>query len=238
MEALTETSLVGRPSWLFDWHSDGLVYAWFPSEGNYNLDDVTTAYILGVPCTPNLAPRDYDEWQLLPGNVFPDNPNTISINRIRPITYHGAIEYRTIESRAWRFPPAYRRVITDANPSLATAIQPLAQEGRQVGTSQPQKRARTTTELAYGLRSKTGSQASQLHNQLTEGKEAHKETAEVEGADSLPTPATQPPMEQVCARFRNFCEARIVDYLYHAQVVRIFDLASRQAAHRLLSYQE
>lgn len=52
-------------------------------EGNFNLEDVTLAYILGVACTPNMGPRDPDDWQFFGGKVPADvDVNDLIASRI------------------------------------------------------------------------------------------------------------------------------------------------------------
>ncbi|KAK9218815.1 hypothetical protein WN943_007453 [Citrus x changshan-huyou] len=36
-----DSTLIGRPSWLFDWHKDNKCGVWFTSGGNHTIDDVS-----------------------------------------------------------------------------------------------------------------------------------------------------------------------------------------------------
>lgn len=103
MEKLNFVS-TGRASWLFDWHDDATAYAWFVAKGNYDLDDVAVAYILGVACTPKLGPRDCGEWQYCLANAFPAQMNLVGFERAREIAYYVAIKKRVIESEPWTIP--------------------------------------------------------------------------------------------------------------------------------------
>ncbi|QED42882.1 ORF1 [Panax cryptic virus 1] len=94
------TTTMGRPCWLFDWHDNNNVCAWFPRQDNYNDNDVTLAYIIGVACTPKLGPRDTDEWQFALNAQFPNAQNLTDADRIRPRIFHGSYEVKTIESEA------------------------------------------------------------------------------------------------------------------------------------------
>nr|CEJ95597.2 coat protein [Pittosporum cryptic virus-1] len=99
------THTTGRPCWLFDWHDNNVVCAWFPRDQNYNDDDVALAYVTGVACTPKLAPRDVDDWQYVPSNYH--HPSNIhSINRLESRRFYGSYEVRTIEDQAdYLLPP-------------------------------------------------------------------------------------------------------------------------------------
>ncbi|CAH1414356.1 unnamed protein product [Lactuca virosa] len=87
----------GRPWWLFDWHSDNRVCSWFPPEDNYNLEDLTLAFILGTACTPNLGVRDVDDWQFFAEGIVPQNPNPMNYNRVIDRRFYGSYEVRTME---------------------------------------------------------------------------------------------------------------------------------------------
>lgn len=87
---------LGRPSWLFDWHEEKRCCAWFPPEGNYTMDDVTIAYIVGAACTPHLGPRDVDDWQT---GTLPENVHPFYYERVVGRGFYGAYEVRTIEQR-------------------------------------------------------------------------------------------------------------------------------------------
>lgn len=93
------TDTIGRPCWLFDWHTDNRCCAWFPAEGNYTMDDVTLAYIVGVACTPNMAPVDVDDWQSFPNRVVPHNIRAEVYPRITNRRFTGAYEVRTLATR-------------------------------------------------------------------------------------------------------------------------------------------
>ncbi|KAK7310663.1 hypothetical protein RJT34_08299 [Clitoria ternatea] len=89
----------GRPCWLFDWHEEKKVCAWFHPEGNFDYGDVTLNYILGIPCTPNLGPRDVDDWQLkhFSFRVTPDNVIVESLQRLTVRRFQGCYDVRTLE---------------------------------------------------------------------------------------------------------------------------------------------
>lgn len=93
------TDTTGRPCWLFDWHDEDVCCAWFPFEGNFSMDDVTIAYIIGVACTPNLGPRDIDDWQTFPGNTLPSAIDQKQYKRVVEPRFHGAYQHRTIATQ-------------------------------------------------------------------------------------------------------------------------------------------
>ncbi|UVK78301.1 MAG: coat protein 1 [Plant associated deltapartitivirus 1] len=96
------TSNLGRPAWLFDYR-DGNAFAWFPFEPNYTRLDLVAPFILGIPCTPRLGPRDVDEYQIFTNNLPPETgvtaprPNPSDYQRITERKFYGNAEYRTIE---------------------------------------------------------------------------------------------------------------------------------------------
>lgn len=94
---------LGRPMWLLDWRLNQ-AYAWFPQEGHFSKEDLVAAQILGIPCTPRLAPRDVDDWQFFPGNILPATINATQYHRLTPRRFYGAAEYRTIAHRVWHLP--------------------------------------------------------------------------------------------------------------------------------------
>lgn len=90
--ATLTTETVGRPVWLFDWHLDNDGCAWFPKKDNYDLEDVSYAYLIGVACTPHLGPQDMDDWQTVPNET---NVNQLDLNafrRIQPRRFFGDYE--------------------------------------------------------------------------------------------------------------------------------------------------
>nr|DAD54822.1 TPA_asm: coat protein [Quinoa-associated deltapartitivirus 1] len=87
---------LGRPTWLLDWHQ-GSAYAWFPQEGNYTREDLIVPYILGIPLTPRLAPRDTDSWQSFPGGALPANIDVNDYERVDTRAFYGSAEYRTLQ---------------------------------------------------------------------------------------------------------------------------------------------
>lgn len=234
MDELSETTL-GRPSWLFDVH-DSLAYAWFPAEGNYNMEDVALAFIVGTACTPKLGPRDYDEWQLPPGNVRPNRLRDLNLQRIRPISYHGHIEYRCFESRDQRLPDAYMNCLTLSARHAGTTSTAQA-------TSQPSKRQR----LQLGPSVK-GKQPAESSRRLRSGAQtaSREPTPEDEHeAESQAIAQTDVEPVQLTTQVGDliyqidvpvFHEVRIVDYIYHARLFNKTDLKSRIAAHRSIIY--
>jgi len=67
----------GTPAWLFDYvknnpNEDAALYAWFPSEGNYNSEDLVLAFIIGCACSPRIGPVEIGEWQWFPRNSGPN----------------------------------------------------------------------------------------------------------------------------------------------------------------------
>lgn len=91
----------GRPSWLFDFQNTSAVYAWFPAEGNYTLDDVIIPYILGVKITDLMGPKDTDDWQQYANNVRPTQMVvTAATPRVNAREFNGSSEHRRVESRS------------------------------------------------------------------------------------------------------------------------------------------
>lgn len=121
---------LGRPMWLLDWRlNQG--YAWFPQEGHFAKEDLVAAQILGIPCTPRLAPRDVDDWQFFPGNVLPQNLNANHFARAIPRRFYGAAEYRTLSHRIWT-PPF--DLITATAPAGSKRPMPETPSGRTSGS--------------------------------------------------------------------------------------------------------
>lgn len=90
------TDALGRPFWLFDWHDDQ-AFAWFPSEENYNLEDVNLAFIIGVSCTPLMASRDEDVPRQYPYNLPVPVETLVTPSRIRDKRFHSMFDVRVIE---------------------------------------------------------------------------------------------------------------------------------------------
>ncbi|ALT00591.1 capsid protein [Sinapis alba cryptic virus 1] len=134
------TNVLGRPSWLFDWHDDDRVCAWFPMEGNFTMDDVTMAYILGVACTPKLAPCDVDDWQYFPNDVVPANLDPYAFLRLTNRRFHGGYEIRTLDAANM---PGQTGTTTDSRkrprPGESTSAPALPQ------TSEPQTQMQVDT---------------------------------------------------------------------------------------------
>nr|AVV48359.1 putative coat protein [Pepper cryptic virus 1]QEO60281.1 putative coat protein [Pepper cryptic virus 1]QEO60283.1 putative coat protein [Pepper cryptic virus 1]QEO60285.1 putative coat protein [Pepper cryptic virus 1]BEU86401.1 putative coat protein [Pepper cryptic virus 1] len=98
------TNTIGRPCWLFDWHDNVQVCAWFPREANFNSQDVTAAYIIGVACTPKLGPSDDDAWKYYASlNSVPTFTPTEP--RLTNRRSYGAYEVRTRETENNYFLP-------------------------------------------------------------------------------------------------------------------------------------
>ena len=235
MEALSETS-TGRPSWLFDWHDDGLAYAWFPSEANYTFDDVTIAYILGVACTPKLAPRDYDEWQIMPGNIAPANPDYSQFQRARPLTYRGAVEIRVFERNITSVPDSYKPYF--AVRQRTTPVQPPPQIP---ATSQPiSMRTRTQSKGGTSKKRKEALEQTSAIGQESSGSAQEAEVNQPDPTAAVPNPVTDIIISPVNYEiiFPDFNEVRIIDYLYHARVVKHIDDYSRHAAFNMLTHIE
>ncbi|KAH9754437.1 hypothetical protein KPL71_015443 [Citrus sinensis] len=73
-------------------------YDQFPSEGNYTVDDVSLAYIVGAACSPNLGPCDeMDDWKPFPDGILPEEITTSDDERVVYICFREASEVRTIE---------------------------------------------------------------------------------------------------------------------------------------------
>ncbi|QED42861.1 ORF1 [Amaranthus cryptic virus 2] len=100
---LTSDTL-GRPMWLLDWNRDA-AYAWFPEEGNYTREDLIAPYIIGIPITPRLAPRDVDAWQPFETGNLPNRINVLNYRRVDPRQFFGAAEYTTLQHERYDATP-------------------------------------------------------------------------------------------------------------------------------------
>mgnify|MGYP000817820944 CR=1 FL=1 len=240
----------GRPFWLFDWHRTGHAYAWFPAENNYDMRDVTVAYIVGVACTPKLGPRDIDDWQHFPGNIIPEHPRAEDHVRVRPVAYHGAVEVRTIDVQQWTAPPEVMSLIQVTLPPAAAQQQqqqqPAAQAqpapARQQPPAQPQQQEQGL--IRYNLRQgfkrrRTDPSTSNDNDMPVEDIEEppqpeqgedpiHPEEEAAPPVEPQPDPAPAEPIITM-NRVRRF---RIITYCYYRQVTDNEDLHSRLAALR------
>lgn len=102
VDSLSHDTL-GRPMWLLDWRKNQ-AYTWFPEEGNFTREDLIAAHILGIPCSPRLGPRDFDDWQFFPGGALPANHENLEYQRSTNRNFYGAAEYRTIVTDRYTFP--------------------------------------------------------------------------------------------------------------------------------------
>nr|UEE94749.1 coat protein [Medicago sativa deltapartitivirus 1]UJQ88541.1 MAG: coat protein [Medicago sativa deltapartitivirus 1]UJQ88543.1 MAG: coat protein [Medicago sativa deltapartitivirus 1]USJ75195.1 capsid protein [Medicago sativa deltapartitivirus 1] len=91
---------VGRPVWLFDWHSQSNCCAWFPRKDNFDSEDVTYAFILGESCTPRQAIQDIDDWQPLPASADLDRIDPTVYRRVKPRQYFGNYEVESYKPYA------------------------------------------------------------------------------------------------------------------------------------------
>lgn len=168
---------MGRPCWLFDWHTDNGVYSWFHREGNYDLEDVSLAYILGTSCTPNLGYKDVDDWQYFAEGIVPQNPNPLDYDRIVERGFYGSCEVRTME--------------IEADFSLSAAFTP----DNRTKVSTAAKRSKGLTEPAIAITSGE-----------TSNEPAHED-------------------EPLMPRYK------LIDWVYHHQVVLKMDRHTRSRAH-------
>ena len=141
-------SALGRPGWLFDYRYDQ-AYAWFPMDSNYTREDLIAPHILGIPCTPRLGIRDFDEEQICEGNDISVLLEPDLLERATPRKTFGAAEYRTIEH--------YVRTIQFD--SLLPRTAPTA--------ARPPKRTRVVNQLLITERGETAEAASQA-DEITE----------------------------------------------------------------------
>jgi len=92
------TDTLGIPGWLFDWHQVGAqqqAYAWFPSEGNYSMEDLIAPHIIGEALTPLMGPCDIDDWQYFPNFIRPANVPWQNMERVSARRFRGSAEVRT-----------------------------------------------------------------------------------------------------------------------------------------------
>ncbi|KAK9215319.1 hypothetical protein WN944_007324 [Citrus x changshan-huyou] len=87
-----------QPSLLFGWHEDNKCCVWCPSEGNYTIDDVSLAYIVGAAFSPNLGPCDVmDDWKPSPDGILLEEITTSDDACVVYRCFREASEVRTIE---------------------------------------------------------------------------------------------------------------------------------------------
>ncbi|QBC66122.1 coat protein [Cucumis melo cryptic virus] len=250
----------GRPFWLFDWHSSGHAYAWFPTENNYDMRDVTVAYVLGVACTPKLGPRDIDEWQYFPANVLPREIRASDYARERQVAYHGAVEVTTIQTQSWSIPQGVRDAIEvilpprqglPAPPAAAAPPQPpqppqqQQQQGAQL-IALPPKRGRAK-------KARVGPSSSNVNVTVTDDIDM-PEQADPAGAEPIPLqpgreaapavepqahgaeqPAPPPAPAEATITYRRINRYRLITYSYFHQVTDNEDLHSRLAGLRQIN---
>jgi len=99
-EQLKSPLVSGRPIWLLDWWNteSPLTRAntWLPLEGNFSLEDVVIAYIVGGPITPLMAPVDMDDYQVVDEAFDPATDDPSMYERITPRHFFGAFEERNV----------------------------------------------------------------------------------------------------------------------------------------------
>lgn len=143
------TNPLGRPSWLFDWHADNIVCAPFTHEGNYDMNDITVAYIVGVSCTPKLGHKDVDDWQYFQGGVVPDSVNSYPTERINAQSFFGAYSVRTYEiEREYTLPCSLEeaRTLLPQKPRTCAATK----QRKETEISEPAAGASQLTKLTAG----------------------------------------------------------------------------------------
>lgn len=145
------TNTLGTPAWLFDWHNES-VCAWFPADSNFTMDDVTVAYILGVACTPNLGPIEYDDWQYFPGGIPVSDPIPSSYRWQTHRHSYGGFEVLDIDNQPGYKVPVFK---------VATAEE-IAQEAK--------RKKSTTSTLALSSGSEPQVQAGDVEYVSTEVK--------------------------------------------------------------------
>lgn len=134
--ATLTTEAVGRPFWLFDWHATQEVCSWFPTRDNYDLEDVSYAYILGVACTPLLAPQDSDSWQTHPEPAAA-NFRQETLQRVVPRRFFGDYEVHTYHCQRISIDTSFESGNT---PGTTSAHQKRMRPAREEGDpSQPRR---------------------------------------------------------------------------------------------------
>jgi len=203
------TNTLGRPSWLFDWHDAESCLAWYPLEGNYSMDDVSIAYIVGVPCTPNLGPRDFDDWQQFPNNTVPAQFSTQTFDRVRNQSFFGAYPVRTHRRRSRLIsldPAATAPSTTAATTSTGTSTRPYLPA---TPATQRHKRPRTDDDQTESLEDSSGNEPE---------------------AEADPTPMAITVFSQTHSH-----EFRIIDWTYFARHILNQENHTRSGALRILA---
>lgn len=236
-------NVMGRPFWLFDRQADANFYAWFPPQANYDMQDVTLAYILGCACSPRLAPRDIDDWQLFEGNVIPANVNANDYDRSRALVYRGRVEYTTIETQSMRYPAALRQLQRHA-----IAVGPNEYQFRgdtPNGLLRPSRRRRRETDQgALAVRTREdddvrddATSETSVRTRLSSRRE--EAAAAVPGQSDQPDaeatavgqPRPPPPPEvNYASIYSEIRRYRLITYLYYHVVTRRIDSPSKFAA--------
>lgn len=213
--------VLGRPFWLLDWHKSK-AYAWFPEDENYNRDDLVLAFILGVSCTPHLAPRDDDIPQQYPDNLLPTIDAGYTHNRRIPTQFHGnysrrVIEHPTHESK-WEEDIPQAEVEDARKKAIAECTRSAEAIYNQLLSELKARRAQA------GLGGTEGQQPEQ------EELDAIKKIAET--SISMPKVPTTREVVYHAAMFK------IGDYKYYHKVVRKIEINTRAAAHKIMIYKD
>ncbi|KAM0982848.1 hypothetical protein EV1_015591 [Malus domestica] len=193
-----------------------------PAWGNYTMEDVMVAYILGAACTPNLGFRDVDDWQ---NGIVPENVNPLSYDRVKYRHFYGGYEVRTIERRQIVVKldeETLDRVLEDHRFYSGYAVGDGKQ--RQIpifvrGTTQgppPNKRKKTKDKVSVSNAAiQTGSEYSEAITIQT-GTESSKATAIQTGSESFKAEAST-----------TVDQFQIVDWTYSHRVILSMDSDTR-----------
>lgn len=216
--------VLGRPFWLLDWHNDQ-IFSWFPEDENYNQDDINLALILGVACTPHLAPSDDDIPQQYPNNVVPNADTIFKYERRIPAQFYSNYDQRVV------------------------GHQKLKITWEEMLTHNEIEAARQKNEEEYNIQLKAE------YTKLVNSRPAAMDTAEGSGQAVVPFRATgemidqelmahaktkikmiDPPLTKEDSFVANMY--KIMDYKYYARVIRRIDTNTRTATHKLLIYND
>jgi hypothetical protein len=164
------TNSLGRPWWLFDFHSDNRICAWFPAEDNYNDEDIAIAYILGVACTQKLAPRDVDDWVFYPNGIVPNNPLAVN-DRATDRAFYGSYEVRTVKSDQ-----NYYHAVTIDSSHLSSSGQAEFSKKRKTSALSIREKGKTPDSSSMDPGSTPAQTAAANHETLTQARPRYKIT--------------------------------------------------------------
>nr|UWX31829.1 coat protein [Alfalfa deltapartitivirus] len=218
--------VLGRPFWLFDWHGNQ-AFAWFPQDDNFNQDDQNLAYIIGVACTPLLAPRDEDTPQQYPSNETPAADEIFEYKRVEQQSFHSNYDKDIIEHHRLK-------LVWD----VALSHEEQEAENKRVHAENDKILVAEYNKLAA---------LQQPTSMLTDASDATEETiteeipltvskedliAQAKTTAKFKTVRTTKPVNYIANMYK------IVTYKYYCLVIMRSDIHTRTAAHKMLIFKD